>query len=154
MLKKISEIEWQKALKVAKSLGAVAQQAKREALEEMASKMQRTIVGHINKQDLPWDELSTAWKRKKTKNKDKLYLHYGNYKAAIRGRVVGSKARAYIAPYATFRDSGVKIAPEPAMFLESLRPLWGPSYREVQSWVAAGNANPDKKLHKKLKTMK
>ena len=135
--------EWHKCGTVLKTLSTRLLPLCQAKLYENAELVLETMQGHIDKQDLPWAELSEITKR--LKEDERIYIETGYLRDNIGIRKIKSAkngATYFIgaSPWKTHPESGRKFS-DIMMFMEygtvtqPPRPLIRPTYKEVQKQI-------------------
>jgi hypothetical protein len=124
---------WKQSIRGGRWLGDMLQD-----LSKFGDEVKDMVTGHIDRQDLPWPELSGS--TIKAKGFDTIYVETGAYRNSIRKFVTkrGSGMSLVVRVTGTHPGSGLSMS-ELGTYLEfgtstiPARPLWGPVLAEIKS---------------------
>lgn len=142
------EGRWGNAMSKLKGFGKIAEKKKKELEEYLASEALAIVKRHIDKQDLPWPSLSTAYLSSKLQEglstdtwaatrefRDKLRVRRfkGMLQVGASGMVNHKASGLSMLDIATILEYG---APEVGL---QARPLFRPSMKEFKAWLKKKN---------------
>lgn len=145
--------DWARAGAFLADLAPRSKQKSEEFLRAQAEEFKKIVIGHIERQDLPWVALSKNTIRSKKANKTIHYVETGEFKDSMEVRKVKSSAKdvvifAGFSPWATHTSGGTSIKMSAIMEMNEYgyaglsksgkwygippRPLLRPSYDEAE----------------------
>lgn len=144
---------WRKAQMQFTEFKEAFRRASKKGLQELTEHCKQTIIGHIEKQSLPFKKLSDRYIAFKAKRglDSRVYVSTGAFKGHILRKTLSHKrAKVYVRDgaktakgisyslVAAVLENGSQVRNIPA------RPLWSPSAKEAMEWAKAQNLFQEK----------